>query len=213
MAKRDTERELREAVGAWLKRLPELTGQTLTGIAREIGVSTSTLTKPANNPDHPHVMSFSTIAKIARRYHIPPPSGMGDELAALLPGFAADEASPFKFDGPPDFNALIKAYIADRPGIDPWRLNARALELAGYVPGDVMIVDLNAAPRTRDVVVAQVFDHEMSRTETVWRLYERPYLVAATTDPSLLRPIHEDAAAIKGVVLVSFRARPVSRGT
>jgi len=96
------------------------------------------------------------------------------------------------------------------PGVDPWVMKSRALEHAGYLPGDILIVDLNAKPQDGDAVCAQIYDRN-GKTETAFRIYEYPFLIAASADPDLRRPVLVDneRASIRGVVMASIR--PASR--
>ena len=96
-----------------------------------------------------------------------------------------------------------------RNGVDPWVLRSNALLSIGYLPGDVMLVDLNERPRAHDVVCAQVYDWVRSRAQTVFRLYEPPYLLASTTDQAVLRPlvVDDNVVVVKGVVTASIRPR------
>ncbi|MGH6907913.1 MAG: hypothetical protein ACREDX_08660, partial [Aestuariivirga sp.] len=93
--------------------------------------------------------------------------------------------------------------------IDAWTLNSRALEGAGYRPGDILLVALDETPAAGDVVCAQIYDWVKAKAETVFRIFQPPYLVAATSDPQLMRPhlVDDAAVAIKGVVLQSLRGR------
>lgn len=70
------------------------------------------------------------------------------------------------------------------------------------------MVDLNARPEVGDVVCAQVYDRA-GKGETVFRVFEDPFLVAATLDTKLIRPllIDNDRVVIRGVVVASFRER------
>lgn len=47
------------------------------------------------------------------------------------------------------------------------------------------------------------------RAETIFRLYEDPFLVAATLDKGLMKPhlIDNDRVVVRGVVIASFRER------
>jgi transcriptional regulator with XRE-family HTH domain len=87
----------------------------------------------------------------------------------------------------------------------------RALEGLGYLPGDIVIVDLDRKPAPGDVVCAQVYDLGRSEPETVMRIYEPPVLVAASFDEQLRRPLMVDDARVKieGVVL-PHRLRPTA---
>jgi SOS-response transcriptional repressor LexA len=89
----------------------------------------------------------------------------------------------------------------------PWTLRSRALEVAGYLPGDVLIVDLNARPDDGDVVCAQVYERD--NAETLFRIYEAPYLQAATYQRGLFKPLLVDGrrVVLRGVVVASIRPR------
>ncbi len=197
--------ETQKRVRDWILALPEVTGKSLTRIAEEADVAVTTLTKPANNPDHKHVTSTVTIAKIVETHGVAPP--LGFEHLKPMRGLAEPEAQEYRYDAEPDVNELIKAYIAGRPSIAAWVLKTRALEHLGFMPGDIALLDLNASWRAGDIVCAQLYNHERGRTETIWRRYEPPYLVASSTDPAFLKPLHEDSVARKGVVMVTFRPR------
>ena len=122
-------------------------------------------------------------------------------------GFAEPEAEPYGLAGTTDFDAVVRDWIGERAGVDAWILRTRALELAGYLPGDVVIVDLKATARPHDIVCAQLYDFKTMKADTIWRRYEPPYLVAVSSDAALLKPERDDVASIKGVVIGTFRPR------
>ena len=197
--------ETQKRVRDWILALPEVTGKSLTRIAEEADVAVTTLTKPANNPDHKHVTSTVTIAKIVETHGVAPP--LGFEHLRPLRGFAEPEAQEYRHGAEPDLDSIIKESLAGRPNVTAWVLKTRALDHLGYLPGDIVLLDLNATWRHGDIVCAQLYNHERARTETIWRRYEPPYLVANSTDPSFLRPLHEDSVARKGAVVASLRPR------
>ncbi len=197
--------ETQKRVRDWILALPKVTGKSLTRIAEEADVAVTTLTKPANNPEHKHVTSTVTIAKIVETHGVAPP--LGFEHLRPVRGLAEPEAQEYRHDADPDLDNLIKAYIAGRPHVAAWVLKTRALELLGYLPDDIVLLDLNASWRPGDIVCAQLYNHERGRTETIWRRYEPPYLIASSTDASLLRPLHEDSVARKGAVVIGLRPR------
>ena len=110
--------------------------------------------------------------------------------------------------------AAIKALIGGRKAVDSCTIRTRALECIGYVPGDIVIVELGRPPAPGDVVCAQVYDWGRSEPETVLRIYEPPVLVSATLDEQLRRPLVVDnvRVIIKGVVL-RHRLRPTAPAT
>lgn len=124
------------------------------------------------------------------------------------PGLGEPEAAPFAAGSDDDgaITRAVRALSAGRNAADPWVLKTRALESEGYLPGDVVIVDLNEAPKVGDVVCAQVFGPE-GRAETVFRLWQPPYLIGTGREARQPLRVGEDAVMLKGVVVASFRPR------
>ncbi|MFZ1965018.1 MAG: hypothetical protein WAU78_16410 [Roseiarcus sp.] len=77
-----------------------------------------------------------------------------------------------------------------------------------------MIVDLNAEPLPGDVVCAQLYNWARSDAQTMFRLWEPPYLMPSTLDPALRRifVVDNDTTMIRGVVIATVRPRQ-GRGT
>ena len=112
----------------------------------------------------------------------------------------------------PTVSAAITALIGDRQAAVAWTIRTRALECIGYLPGDIVIVDLGCQPARGDVVCAEVYSLGRQDAEMVMRIYEPPILAAASFDEQLLRrPLMVDDArvTIKGVVL-PHRLRPTA---
>jgi len=112
----------------------------------------------------------------------------------------------------PTVSAAITALIGDRQAAVAWTIRTRALECIGYLPGDIVIVDLGRQPARGDVVCAEVYSLGRQDAEMVMRIYEPPILAAASFDEQVLRrPLMVDDArvTIKGVVL-PHRLRPTA---
>ena len=75
------------------------------------------------------------------------------------------------------------------------------------------MVALGETPLSGDVVCAQIYDWSNGRAETVFRIFEPPYLLAASADPQFLRPfvVDDDKVQVKGVVIHTIRVRNPSR--
>lgn len=188
---------------AWLKGVLAKTALAPTALAQKAGLSQPTLTRFLNDPEATHALSARTIAAVERA------SGMRYGPDPRPTGFRESEAAPFDVRKSPKGLDFVAQSIGAANGIDPWVLRSRALEGAGYLPGDVLIVDLNSDPKGGDVVCAQVYDWARSRAETVFRIYEPPYLVAATLDEALRRPfpVDNNTVFVKGVVITMIRLR------
>lgn len=191
---------------AWVKAIQSHKGWTQTELARAANLDPSTLSRFFREANPGAMLQSHTIDKIAAVGGIPP---FQTEPPARPRGLAESEAEPYRARG--DDDAAARAVIAakgGRNGLDAWVLRSRALESAGFMPGDILMVDLNAEPVDGDAVCVQVYDHA-GRAETVMRIYEEPYLVAASADPQLRRPLHlgKDQVLVRGVVVASIRPR------
>jgi transcriptional regulator with XRE-family HTH domain len=189
---------------AWVNAILDVKNWNQFTLAKEAGVHHSTLSKFLSDEQNIQQLSTRSVEKIAALNILPP---YETKAPVRQRGLAEGEASPYTaFDGD-ELSIAIAAMRAGRNGVDPWVLNSRALETAGYLPGDVLIVDLNGEPKSGDVVCAQVYDRT-GRPETVFRLYEPPFLAAASLDRQLMRPILlGDNAVVRGVVEASLRPR------
>lgn len=174
-------------------------------LSKEAGINPSTLTKFYNGRDGTGLLQSYTIEKIEKASGIP---AFETSLPTVARGLSEDESTRYEAEPASFVPPAVDALRGNRNGVDPWVLRSRGLEAAGYMPGDILVVDLNAAPRSGDVVCAQVYDRA-GKAETVMRVYEHPFLVAATFDPSLFKPllVDNDRVMVRGVVVASFRER------
>jgi len=94
---------------------------------------------------------------------------------------------------------------------EAWRLTSDAVAGEGYMPGDVLIVDLAARPAPGNVVLAMLSDRV---SQAVFRLIEPPYLLAASLHRKHRKPIliDNDRVTIRGVVVGSLRLLPPPLG-
>lgn len=136
------------------------------------------------------------------------------EAAQLRPGFAESDAVPFTGGPAPDHKSrsLAEALGAGRAGVDIWTVRTRALMFLGFMVGDQILVDANAAERARagDVVLAQVYNLATGTATTMLRSYQPPVLVAASPDDDDRRVYVVDGnnVSIRGVVVASWRVKP-----
>jgi hypothetical protein len=194
----------------YVRRVVAHSGKPPTRIAMDLGIAPSTLTRLLNAPEgSTATLHALTLRKLQDYSGIPPPFGGDLSASQGYRGFGED-AVPFDAKGAdPAVSAALKALIGGRKAADPWTIRTRALERIGYLPGDIVIVDLGRRPEAGDAVCAQVYDWRRADAETVMRLYEPPYLVAASLDEGLRRPlvVDNERVIIKGVVL-PHRLRP-----
>jgi SOS-response transcriptional repressor LexA len=87
-----------------------------------------------------------------------------------------------------------------------FRINSRALDLLGCLPGDTIVIDPHTVPKAGDIVAASVTDETGGRT-TILRVMEQPFLLAATTDLQMPRR----SILLDSTVRIIGRARRVFR--
>lgn len=203
----ETKRQLQEAHKEWVTALERTLGLKPSKIAAEAGLSDTTLTR-LFWPDYAGTLSQMSIAKVKKRFGVAGP-GEAAATGAAMPGFSEADRVLFSNDNTDelDIEKIVEAMRAGRNAVEPWRLRTRALEAEGILPGDIVMVDLNGQPSAGDAVCAQVYDLRRGTAETVFRLFEPPFLVAASADPALRRPllVDNERVAVVGVVVGSVR--------
>jgi hypothetical protein len=206
-AKSETKAELRAAQRRYLDLVLQGDPQrrTLTEIAREGGLNPTTLTRFYNNPSYAGVLDALSIRRVAEVTGITPST----DLAGAMPLGLAEDAAPYQVVPGDALEQPLKLLIGSRSGASLFVLRTHALEEAGYLPGDIVVLDLNATAGPGDAVCAQIYDFARMRAQTVWRIFEPPYLVPATRDPAMRKPIlvDNDVVAIKGVITEGLRVR------
>ncbi len=198
----------RAEIRAWLLGILEQNKETATALAARSGIAQSTLTRFLNNDDAP-MLSLRTITKIAHAAGVQP-IGIPEAPISAKGSFAENDGIPYSPVPQSPVARAIAALVGDRVATDPWQIRNRALEDVGVLPGDVVIVDLNETPKAGDVVCAQSYRWSEGKAETIFRIYEPPYIVAASRDSATRRPmlVDDDRVVIKGVVIATLRARP-----
>lgn len=179
----------------WLLWVLKRTGLAATGLANKTGLSETTITRPVRDENWPNALSAKTIGKIVEQTGLPSPE-------AWAAGFAEADAEQYIADAADPVSRAVSAMIEGRNNVDAWTFRSRALELAGVLPGDTVLVNLARQPRPGDIVVAQVYGSVARDTETVFRIFEPPYLVAASADPTFRRPylIDPERVSVMGTV-------------
>jgi hypothetical protein len=188
---------------AWIDWLQGRTGQTDSSLAEEAGLQKNYLYRKRADGT---VLGVPQIRMLMERWEVPGPD------TYLLPGASglADEGAPYDpAGGDPLLKSMVELALKGRNNGASWRLKTRALEAAGYLPGDVLVSDNAIQPRAGDAVVAQVYDVRTGTAETVFRLFEPPYLIAATSEAALRKPllVDNERVIVMGPITQSFRAR------
>ena len=194
---------LREEQRAWLRTVIQKTGLSPTQLAAKAGVAQPTITRFLNSPNVSHNLTARTISAVERAV------GMRYGPNPKDAGFNESDGEPYRYSDCAKELSFLEDAFGKANGKDAWTLKTKAIEAAGYLPGDVLIVDLNETPAPGDVVCAQIYDWSRSRAETVFRLWEPPYLQVATYEKSLRKifVVDNQNVIIRGVVVASARGR------
>lgn len=198
----------RAELRAWVEQALAKTGETASGLARKAGLATTTLTRFLADDGSP-MLGLRSIAKIAHAAGMPPPFAL--PAGAAPGGLGESEATRYQPTPRSPLADALAALTQGHNATDPWKICTRALEQRGVLPGDIVLVDLNARPDSGALVCAQVYEWSKGTAETVFRVYEPPYLVAAAADPALAeklrRPllVDNERVVIKGVVTGCLR--------
>jgi transcriptional regulator with XRE-family HTH domain len=108
------------------------------------------------------------------------------------------------------FKKDIDNFATTRNSSAPYLVQTRVLDLAGYLPGDIVIFDLDIEPRAGDAVRAIAVDRQLGRKKNILRIFDPPYLLTSSTAPkraSILN-LESDEVEISGVVAFSLRIFP-----
>lgn len=189
---------------AWLQAIREVTGWNWSELARQSGLTPQAFSKFRNDPDNKAILDTRTVSKIAAVSPVPHYENKRGQLPA---GFDEGESAAFDPDADAGLSRAVAEIVGGNPNLQPWVLRSSALENAGFRQGDVMVVDFGAVPKEGDVVCAQIFDMQ-GGAETAFRIFHKPFLVAASNAPRFLTPrMIDDRVDIRGVVVASLRGR------
>tara|TARA_R110002074_G_scaffold21173_2_gene66070 strand:- start:5103 stop:5726 length:624 start_codon:yes stop_codon:yes gene_type:complete len=179
---------LRDQSREWLLRVSESTGWSINAIAKRAGVSVANLNKLVNQPDFPHPMSETVKIKIARATGQPLPGNDPQPTpTAQKPGLKEPEAKPYM---------VQPTERTGKNGADWWEIGTDLLDSEGILKGDLVEVDLNAAPKPNDCVIAQMTVGTDKQTVTIFRKFEPPMLTCHTTARNYPRPEYVDGERI-----------------
>jgi transcriptional regulator with XRE-family HTH domain len=169
--KSESQIAFRAEVSDWLQDIRRRTNLSFDQIGERSGINSATLYR-WTDPKRTEAPSHSSLLAISEAFGIPMPGHRPSGKPA--PGF--HEAGVARLD-PPEHE------LPPDPNQSWWRLKDRALELAGYLPGDQVLLDQSVAPQAGDGVIAQIYDFEIGAAETVARLFAFPVLVTRSADP------------------------------
>lgn len=204
---------LRPMDDKWFKTQQKRVGVTADVIAAAAGKSRSAVSKILSGQQR---MTLEWATAFAKTLQVPVATVLEKAGAAtpatvqqLTPGFAESDVAPFVPKGFEDRAPMTLAQaFGAKPGVDVWAVKGREMALAGYMPGDFILVDTFAAERVKagDAVIAQVYGRSTART--VFRRFAPPVLVAASADAddAAVFVVDGENVVIRGRVVASWRS-------
>ena len=199
---------LRDQQIAWLDHIKELSGLTITEIARASKLDPSTLTRFYSKDESGHSLSARSVKKIEDATRVP---AYETKVKPVIQSFSEDEAQPFiAMDNPADpISSALKLTAKEAQSVHLWTLKTSSLAAVGYLPGMVVAVDENATARNGDAVCAQKYDYRRGTAETIFRVYRTPYLLTAymNGEPAPPEIVDDQNIVIMGTVVGGFRLR------
>ena len=192
----------------WIRAVASHMNLSLSDLALKSGLAASTVTRYANDTTNTATVTQRTIEAIEAYSGVPRNTMPGGRR----PGLAEPDALPFELartDVAEWIGNAIAAIKAGRNGVDAWIMKSWSLDLAGVLPGDVVVMDMNRRARAGDVVCAQVYDYASGSAETVIRRYDPPYLTSHSGKLGPQKPLQvdDDTVAVRGVMVGLMRSR------
>lgn len=192
----------------WLRSLPTVLGMPLSQIAKETKIASSTLYRPLKEGEHGvSTLHANTIAKIVEHTGAPFPAENGlRSVGRRPPRGTAQDAVPYSVEPGDEVDLALKAFSHKEVVLAPYTLRTRAVELAGAMPGDVLLLNKATTPTPGDLVMADVRGFR-STDECLVRVFERAapvdLLVTRSLDPGLQAPLVVDGerVVLRGVFL------------
>jgi hypothetical protein len=200
----------------WFKLKKKLAGVTNAEIAKRLGRDHTVISKLVSGSQK---LTLEWAHVFAEVLDVPIPEvlekfGAIDPVTAqeLMPGFRESDIVPCVLG--PELDAKIadiaKVFGGDLRGIEVWRVKSRAMALAGFIEGDLVVVDTFVGERLirGDIVLARVSDRKLRGQFTVMRRYEPPVLVAACADPNEAAVYVMDGVevSVQGKIVASWRS-------
>lgn len=210
----ETKKTIQAQQRAWLMEVLKTVKLKPSQFAVGAGVSDTTITRLLNSDSYAGTLAPETIERIKSTYKVPGPEEYASHRRSSLIGLS--EATRFdarEEDG--ELASIVNLILRGRSNVEAWRLKTLALESAGYLPGDILFVNQLAdheQARPQDAICAKVVDYQRGSAETVWRIFDPPFLVAAAQDRTAYKPILVDGERVKiaGIIRESFRPHRLS---
>lgn len=178
--RRQSKDAVRNAQREWLSQVRDQTGQSLSGLARQAGLSDSTLTRFFNRQGYNGTLDPTAVQRLSEITGIPGPGVVAEPAQTAF----RPESRPYQSED--GLHAIVEALLGANVHNMALTIETDLLQLAGLRTGDIVVVSKSEPPREEDVVCAQLGKGALARL--VFRIYQPPYLLTACTTGSPMRP-------------------------
>lgn len=192
----------------WIKAVAAFMNLSFSELGKRSGVAPSTVTRFLNDDTGTVGISQRTLDQISAFAGIPVHRMPGDDGRVGIPTADAiplDDSEPVS----QSVKAAVDVFLREHHGVKAWRMKGWALDLLGVLPGDILIIDETKRAKAGDIVFALLNDWSAGSTESVFRLYQPPYIVAHSAKMGPQKPlmVDEDNVSLKGICLAVLRPR------
>lgn len=169
----------------WFKEQQRRVGVTAADIADRLGKARSNVSNILNGRQRMNLewaQAFADVLQVPLATVLEK-AGVADPAQAqtMAPGYADSDVAPW-VDGPGGREIMSMGQaLGARDGVDIWRVRSAGMALGGYLPGDFLLVDTEAATRATpgDTVIARLYLRDQPRM--VLRRWSPPVLIAAAS--------------------------------
>lgn len=144
-------------------------------LARFVGVSPTTIYR-AIDVDSEFTTTTKTLEKIASKVGRQPPGPNYLDAHHLRPLNSTTGLEAI------DVPRNLITLTAEEHRLLAYRILDRSLELEGYLPGDIVVIDEDVAPSAGDIVCVDLSNQRPGGASRVLRLFEPPYLMSRSID-------------------------------
>jgi transcriptional regulator with XRE-family HTH domain len=199
-----------EAIRGWINQILEIKGWNPNRLAKEAGVSPSTISRALN--DERFVLTTKTIEKIKKTVNEHADDKFRNRLMSVI-GFEILKEPELEEIEKSQATKLITSF-SDHQMIRLYAYRGIDLALCGILPGDMIFVDqseFGSLCKRTDIALATIRSADGARQNNILRYFDPPYLLTknlfAQVDSKPL-PVDGDTVSIIGRVVGVLRNFP-----
>ena len=174
-ARSEVKERIRARQAFWLAEVLRITGRKASPLAEASGVSSNLLTRFQNSEES--LLDTLTIELVKDHTGLPGPDdedgqivGLGREEGVLLEPADMKRVTE-------DIRGALQQLMSGHGSARAWMLQSRSIEAAGWMKGDIVVVDPAVQPWAGDAVVVTHDDGRLPVPSILFRVFQPPYLM------------------------------------